>query len=138
MTARATHTRMQRAHGGADNWFAECCRQLAVITAPDDRGQQRSDGRFLRVLPPVKLRGERSITAILEAAGLPSGPKGKFHKLRRTIATQLCDATDELTVMKFLAHSSLQVTRAYLDPRQIRKPDAAELVRRPEVETVKD
>lgn len=71
---------------------------------------------------------------ILKAAGLPLGRRDLFHKLRRTSATAVCDALDELAAKRHLGHSSLDVTRRYLDPRKIRRShSAAEVMQRPAI-----
>jgi len=51
---------------------------------------------------------------ILRAAGLPSGRKDLFHKIRRTTASHLAKAGGDATAM--LGHSSEAVTLGYLDP----------------------
>lgn len=69
---------------------------------------------------------------ILKRAGLACGRRDLFHKLRRTSATAVCDAFDEVTASRHLGHSSLEVTRRYIDPRQLtRKQTAAEVITRP-------
>jgi integrase len=52
---------------------------------------------------------------LLERAGLPTDRRGKFHKLRRTIATFYEAAGGNAT--ELLGHSSRKVTEAYLDLR---------------------
>lgn len=60
----------------------------------------------------------RQFTLLLEDAGLPSDRRSKFHRLRRTHATQIHLAGGDATAA--LGHSSDAVTRDhYLDPRQI-------------------
>lgn len=72
---------------------------------------------------------------ILKRAGLACGRRDMFHKLRRTSATAVCDAFDEVTASKHLGHSSLDVTRRYIDPRKLtRKQNAAEAITRPVLE----
>lgn len=70
---------------------------------------------------------------ILKAAGLPSSSRCLFHKLRRTSATFVAAATDENTARDHLGHSSVTVTRRYLDPRQMSAVAAADLISRPRV-----
>lgn len=66
---------------------------------------------------------------ILARAGLPTTAKDLFHKLRRTNATFICAAADEETARRQLGHSSVEVTRRYLDPTKISKRrTAAELL----------
>ncbi|RIK72147.1 MAG: hypothetical protein DCC68_26730 [Planctomycetota bacterium] len=62
-------------------------------------------------------------TALLKAAGLPSGRKHKGQKIRRTFATFVELAGGNAT--EALGHSARRVTTEhYLDPRVIRKPAA--------------
>lgn len=71
--------------------------------------------------------------AILIDAGLPSTKRDLFHKIRRTSATSLAIASDETTASHHLGHSSISVTRRYLDCRQIQPVAAADLISRPKV-----
>jgi len=72
---------------------------------------------------------------ILRRAGLPDGPRDLFHKLRRTSATAVCDAFDEQAAKKHLGHSSLTVTRRYIDPRLVRSTHgAADAIQRPRLD----
>jgi integrase len=70
---------------------------------------------------------------ILKAAGLPNTKRDLFHKLRRTSATSVAAATDENTARDHLGHSSVIITRRYLDQRQIQPVAAADLINRPRV-----
>jgi integrase len=76
---------------------------------------------------------ERWYREILKAAGLSSGTRDLFHKIRRTNATYTADAQGEEMAQKRLGHSSLQLTRKnYIDPRLLRRDrNAAELIPRP-------
>ena len=53
--------------------------------------------------------------AIVTAAGLGSGRKAKFHKLRRCAASHYAARGGNPTLL--LDHSSPKITKAYLDPR---------------------
>ena len=68
---------------------------------------------------------------ILQAAGLPHGPKDLFHKLRRTSGTHLARATDRSTVQQHLGHSHPSVTARYIDPRIVGQLPAANIMDRP-------
>lgn len=69
---------------------------------------------------------------ILERAGLPNGPRDMFHRFRRTSATAVANAFDEQAAKQHLGHSSLNVTRLYLDPRKLVKAQsAADQIERP-------
>lgn len=65
---------------------------------------------------------------ILRAAGLPAGAKDKFHKLRRTFATFIAAEAGEVVAQAMLGHSSIYVTRRYLDKRQLGGPSARQLL----------
>ncbi|MBI2824398.1 MAG: site-specific integrase [Planctomycetia bacterium] len=65
---------------------------------------------------------------VLRAAGLPWDRRCKFHKLRRTVASMYHQAGGDPTA--FLDHSSRKVTQAYLDPRIVQTPQAADLLPR--------
>lgn len=71
--------------------------------------------------------------SILEQAGLPSTKRDLFHKLRRTSATNLAMVTDENTARDHLGHSTVEVTRRYLDRRKMQPIAAADLMNRPRV-----
>ena len=54
-------------------------------------------------------------TRILEMAGLPHGPKDKFHRLRKTLGSVAYAAG--LDAQDILDHQSRKTTKKYLDPR---------------------
>lgn len=56
---------------------------------------------------------------VVESAGLPGGRRAKFHQLRRSAATHYEAAGGDATA--FLDHSSRRITKAYLDPRFLKK-----------------
>lgn len=69
---------------------------------------------------------------ILAPANLPRGRRDLFHKLRRTTATGLANATDEETARAQLGHSHISVTRRYLDRSKMRQTiQAADVLPRP-------
>ncbi len=63
---------------------------------------------------------------VLDKAGLPAGRRGKFHKLRRTVATFYEAKGGDATSL--LGHSRRQVTEKYLDTRFIEKPQPCDLI----------
>lgn len=67
---------------------------------------------------------------ILERAGLPSDRNSKFHRMRRSVASHFEAAGGNAT--ELLGHSKRCVTRAYLDPKITRPPQATDLLFRPE------
>ena len=68
---------------------------------------------------------------ILKAAGVKIGPKNGFHKLRRTTATHLAAAVGMEAASRQLGHSSIEMTRRYVDPRFTAEHRAAENLPRP-------
>lgn len=77
----------------------------------------------------------RRYRKILIRAGVAHGEHDLFHKIRRTSATFLADATgDAREAQRHLGHSSPQVTARYIDPRKLRKGTiAADLIPRPTI-----
>lgn len=65
---------------------------------------------------------------ILRAAGLSDGAKDKFHKLRRTFATFVTAKAGEVAAQSLLGHSSIAVTRRYIDKSKAGGPSARELL----------
>lgn len=68
---------------------------------------------------------------ILEPAGLPTGPKHKFHCLRKTLGSEVAQADGVGTAQSILGHSSPSVTLRYIDPRYEHRPRVPELVADP-------
>ncbi len=64
--------------------------------------------------------------AILKSAGLATDAKSKFHRMRRTVASHFEAAGGNATAL--LTHSNRKVTLAYLDPRIVKPPQAADLL----------
>jgi len=63
---------------------------------------------------------------VLMKAGLPNERRGKWHKLRRSVATFYEAKGGNAT--ELLGHSSRRVTEAYLDNRFIEKPQPCDLI----------
>ena len=105
--------------------------QLIAATEPDSRTW----------LFPWPYRCHKKIRdhfrAILQRAGLPHGNRDLFHKLRRTAATAVMIAASEDDARVHLGHSSVEVTRRYIDVRQLPTAAAADLIRRPSISQVK-
>jgi len=72
---------------------------------------------------------------LLQRAGLPSTRKDLAHRLRRTNATYICDASDEFAAMRQLGHSSISVTRRYIDTRKLSAPRIVDSMQRPHFAT---
>jgi site-specific recombinase XerD len=67
---------------------------------------------------------------ILARAGLSSGRKDLFHKLRRTTATLVTAASGIEVACRLLGHSSIQVTQGYVDPSKLPNVYAADVLPR--------
>ncbi|WP_182865034.1 tyrosine-type recombinase/integrase [Rhodopirellula sp. JC639] len=63
---------------------------------------------------------------ILKAAGLPNTRRDKFHKIRRTTASNFEAAGGNATAL--LDHTDRRTTEAYLDPRFIKSIQPADIV----------
>jgi integrase len=76
---------------------------------------------------------------ILKQAGLPHGRRDLFHKFRRTSATAVARVADEQAAKQHLGHSHLDVTRRYIDPRQLNnRRTIGEQIERPELRILTD
>lgn len=70
--------------------------------------------------------------AILKAAGLPRGPRDKFHKIRRTSASYVARELGEGAAMAHLGHKTPGLAkRSYLDPRIVGLQPAIDALPRP-------
>ncbi|MDM4014677.1 tyrosine-type recombinase/integrase [Roseiconus lacunae] len=63
---------------------------------------------------------------ILKAAGLPATRRDKFHKIRRTTASNFEAAGGNAT--RLLDHTDRRTTEAYLDPRALKEIHPADIV----------
>jgi integrase len=73
---------------------------------------------------------QRWYRTILQRAGLPSGKRDLFQKIRRTNATQTAVSGGEDAAQKQLGHSSLSLTRRnYIDPRFLDRTQLVEIER---------
>ena len=70
---------------------------------------------------------------ILRNAGLPHDRRSKFHRMRRSVASWYEQAGGNAT--RLLGHSSRKVTEAYLDESITGRPQASELLFRPDPPT---
>ena len=64
--------------------------------------------------------------AILRSAGLPHGPRDKFHRIRKTVAS-IAHACG-LNAQELLDHQDRRTTQKYLDPRFTRNAQACTVV----------
>ena len=53
---------------------------------------------------------------IIAQAGLPNGPKSKFHKLRKTCASHIAKVAGIDAASRQLGHSGESITKRYVDP----------------------
>lgn len=60
---------------------------------------------------------------LCKEAGLQSDRRGKFHKIRRTFATQVCVSAGKGAAQMLLGHASMNTTERYLDPRFLERPN---------------
>lgn len=68
----------------------------------------------------------RKFGDVLEAAGLPNNRRTKFHKLRRTTASNFSAAGGDAQAL--LDHTSRRTTMRYLDPRTLKEVMPADLL----------
>jgi integrase len=73
----------------------------------------------------------RRLEKVLIRAGLPTTRRDKFHKIRRTFATQITAKRGIAVAQQMLGHSTLKVTEAYVDPRFVPRPKATEILDAP-------
>lgn len=71
------------------------------------------------------------LRAILTHAGLPTTAKDLWHKFRRVFATYITASSSIETASKLLGHSSVVVTRRYLDAKKLTSPQVRDLLPRP-------
>lgn len=74
------------------------------------------------------------LSVLLQAAGLPTTRRDKFHKLRRTFCTQVARKRGKETARELMGHSTQAVTDIYIDPRFMELPSVADIISRPKVE----
>ena len=74
---------------------------------------------------------------ILQAAGLATTRRDKFQKIRRTTATHICAVAGMDAACRQLGHSSVDMTRRYVDPRIARAHlDGANYLPKLEIPTI--
>jgi integrase len=70
---------------------------------------------------------------VLIRAGLPATRKDLWHKLRKTFGTEVTIAAGEVVAQALLGHSHISVTRRYIDKKKVGGPNAAQLIRPPQL-----
>jgi integrase len=76
-------------------------------------------------------RINRQFHKIMALAGIAPSPRknlGLFHKIRRTVCTQVAASNGAAHASMLLGHSSEYVTQRYIDPSKLTPPDAARLL----------
>lgn len=71
---------------------------------------------------------------ILKRAGLPANRRGKFHKMRRTAATNVALLGGTAAASDLLGHSSEHVTKCYIDTTKLPMRSWVDEMPRPETE----
>ena len=66
--------------------------------------------------------------AILKRAGLPHDARSKFHKIRRSAASYM--EANGMSATEWLGHTKREITKAYLDPRIVKPPQAVDVLER--------
>ena len=99
----------------------------AAIRAMDGYSSSEKLFPFTHTIQSLHLKFSR----LLKRAGLPAGPKDKFHNIRRLSATGVAAKLGRAAAMDHLGHSCMQVTEKYLDYTQIPKIDVSEVLPRP-------
>lgn len=77
----------------------------------------------------------RWLRKLIVAAGLRATPadvthRDLWHKIRRTFATYICAVSDLETARRMLGHSSVEVTRRYIDQSKLGQKSQADLLPR--------
>jgi integrase len=82
------------------------------------------------VWPCGKRRNElyRRLNMLLEEAGLPTDRLSKFHRIRRTTATQTALHGSLEMAQRQLGHTSLKMTLRYIDQRVVRPCQAVDVM----------
>lgn len=122
-------------------------RNWLLVPAEARKGRKR-DRRYLLACDTIKLLAElrkssvdhkmiftwpharsylwKKYSDILRKAGLPCGPKDKFHKLRKTTASVAYAAG--LDAQDLLDHQNRRTTMKYLDPQFSRETQASQVL----------
>ncbi len=85
-----------------------------------------SNAKLIFVWPFTRTSLWSQYAKVLRAAGLPHGPKDKFHRLRKTVASVVYAAG--MDAQDVLDHQSRKTTLKYLDPRFVRTQQPSEIL----------
>lgn len=111
--------------------WADQAFRLHADTVAALRAQKPRHKRFVFPWPHCEGTLYNRYKRILERAELPHGPRDKFHRMRRTVASWYEHAGGNAT--ELLGHSSRRVTMGYLDPLIVQRRHAADVLFRPPV-----
>lgn len=92
---------------------------------------RHSGSKFVFVWPWTRQTLWIRYAKILADAGLPTDRKSKFHRMRKSAASWFEAAGGNATDL--LGHTARRTTEAYLDPRIVPKPQASNLLFRPDL-----
>jgi integrase len=116
---------------GADQVFKVSDQTAAALCVLIDADPKRE---LLFPCPVSKCALYYNLDRMLEAAGLPSTRRDKFHKLRRTSATLAELFVGRGTATHHLGHSGPGVTAAYIDTSHMPESAVATKLPRPDVQ----
>lgn len=124
---------------GADQRFLLPDVALSAIQAIEPGNREMlfcgppSEANFRR-LKSYQSRLRKLLKRALAAAELPTTSRWLFHCLRRLSATQMAIAAGKAAATEHLGHSSPALLAFYLDQAQLAKPNAGELLPRPNLD----
>lgn len=119
-------TLAEQQKNGEDQWFRLHPHTLQLLRI---LREHRSSNRVF-VWPRAKNVLWVEFSKLLAKAGLPSGRRDKFHRIRRSVASHFEKAGGNAT--ELLGHSCRQVTKLYLDATITGRVWAADLLFRPD------
>jgi len=96
------------------------------IQALSELRNMSSDKKMIFSWPYCRTYLWKKYSDILRKAGLPCGPKDKFHKLRKTTASVAYAAG--LDAQDLLDHQNRRTTQKYIDPQFTRTTQASQIL----------
>lgn len=113
-------TRKGKRKGNTHKLHADSIVALAALKAAEPHGPKD----LVFVWPFCWTYLWEKYAEVLEAAGLPSDRKSKFHRMRKSFASWAAAAG--LNATELLGHSGPKITKAYLDPRVVNPEQASD------------
>ena len=104
-----------------------------MLAEPHLEMEEQELPEFLFHWPIRKDAIHEHFRAILKRAGVYEKGEDTWHKMRRTCATHLTAAVGIEAASRQLGHSSVQMTKRYVDPRLTGHHNAADNLPRPNV-----